>query len=84
MASSPDTLRWLDAKGLVFLRYNGINPNGSTDNIAGITNVGGNVIGLMPHPERWVIREQHYDWQGQRNIQPWGLEFLRAIVRMAR
>jgi phosphoribosylformylglycinamidine (FGAM) synthase-like amidotransferase family enzyme len=28
------------------------NPNGSTDDIAGICNVGRNVVGLMPHPER--------------------------------
>lgn len=30
------------------------NPNGSIDNIAGITNVEGNVLGMMPHPERAV------------------------------
>jgi phosphoribosylformylglycinamidine synthase subunit PurQ / glutaminase len=28
------------------------NPNGSMDNIAGICNAGGNVVGMMPHPER--------------------------------
>ena len=28
------------------------NPNGSLDDIAGITNAAGNVVGLMPHPER--------------------------------
>jgi phosphoribosylformylglycinamidine synthase len=28
------------------------NPNGSLDNIAGICNAGGNVVGMMPHPER--------------------------------
>jgi len=27
-------------------------PNGSIDNIAGITNAAGNVLGMMPHPER--------------------------------
>jgi phosphoribosylformylglycinamidine synthase len=32
----------------------GANPNGSLDNIAGIINAGGNVLGLMPHPERAV------------------------------
>jgi phosphoribosylformylglycinamidine synthase subunit PurQ / glutaminase len=30
------------------------NPNGSVDDIAGITNAAGNVIGLMPHPEHAV------------------------------
>jgi phosphoribosylformylglycinamidine synthase len=31
-----------------------VNPNGSNDNIAGITNEAGNVAGLMPHPERAI------------------------------
>ena len=30
----------------------GVNPNGSLDNIAGITNKGKNIFGMMPHPER--------------------------------
>jgi phosphoribosylformylglycinamidine synthase subunit PurQ / glutaminase len=45
------TLRGLDANGQVALRYEH-NPNGSLDDIAGITNAAGNVLGLMPHPER--------------------------------
>ncbi len=35
----------------VVLRYTGENPNGSIDKIAGISNLAGNVMGLMPHPE---------------------------------
>ena len=35
----------------VVLRYRGENPNGSIDKIAGISNLAGNVMGLMPHPE---------------------------------
>lgn len=38
------------------------NPNGSTYNIAGLCNPGGNVFGLMPHPERVMHRFQHPDW----------------------
>jgi len=41
----------LIAEDLVVLRYVD-NPNGSIDNIAGICNPEGNVVGLMPHPER--------------------------------
>jgi len=41
----------LRAEGRVVLRYVD-NPNGSVDDIAGICNKGGNVVGLMPHPER--------------------------------
>jgi phosphoribosylformylglycinamidine synthase I len=47
----PDTLRQLRDDDRVVLRYVH-NPNGSLDDIAGIANVAGNVVGLMPHPER--------------------------------
>jgi phosphoribosylformylglycinamidine synthase len=46
-----DTLRMLDETDRVVLRYVD-NPNGSIDGIAGIANQAGNVVGLMPHPER--------------------------------
>ncbi len=45
------TLHQLEANGQVVLRYKD-NPNGSRDDIAGVANVAGNVVGLMPHPER--------------------------------
>ena len=38
------------------------NPNGSLHNIAGICNKRGNVLGMMPHPERVFFRHQHSDW----------------------
>ena len=55
-----DTLRRLEGEGRVVFRYSdregsvsaGVNPNGSLANIAGIINESGNVLGLMPHPER--------------------------------
>jgi len=47
----PDTLRRLNEDDRVVLRYLD-NPNGSVDDIAGIANASGNVVGLMPHPER--------------------------------
>jgi phosphoribosylformylglycinamidine synthase I len=45
------TLAALRDEGRIVLRYVD-NPNGSVDDIAGICNDGGNVVGLMPHPER--------------------------------
>jgi len=45
------TLERLRAEDRVVLRYTD-NPNGSLDDIAGVCNVEGNVVGLMPHPER--------------------------------
>ncbi|MEO0672331.1 MAG: phosphoribosylformylglycinamidine synthase I, partial [Pseudomonadota bacterium] len=55
-----DTLRALEDDHRVVFRYtdaNGVaspeaNPNGSRNNIAGVTNAARNVVGLMPHPER--------------------------------
>lgn len=38
------------------------NPNGSIDNIAGICDPTGRVMGLMPHPERFVFATQHPQW----------------------
>ncbi len=49
----PPTLDRLRADDRVVLRYVD-NPNGSLDDIAGICNEGGNVVGLMPHPERAI------------------------------
>jgi phosphoribosylformylglycinamidine synthase subunit PurQ / glutaminase len=46
-----ETLRRLQAEDRIVLRY-ADNPNGSVDAIAGIANEAGNVVGLMPHPER--------------------------------
>lgn len=47
------TLAGLRDEGLIVLRYED-NPNGSVDDIAGISNPAGNVVGLMPHPERAI------------------------------
>jgi phosphoribosylformylglycinamidine synthase len=48
---SPESLAELRSENRIVLRYID-NPNGSVDDIAGITNEGRNVVGLMPHPER--------------------------------
>jgi len=47
-----DTLARLEDNGQVLFRYEGENPNGSLNNIAGICNQKGYVLGMMPHPER--------------------------------
>jgi phosphoribosylformylglycinamidine synthase subunit PurQ / glutaminase len=51
----PEMLARLEANGQVVFRYApGHNPNGSLDDIAGVSNERGNVVGLMPHPEHAV------------------------------
>lgn len=47
-----DTLAQLEDNHQVLFRYEGENLNGSLNNIAGICNIKGNVLGMMPHPER--------------------------------
>jgi phosphoribosylformylglycinamidine synthase I len=49
--AAADSLDRIEGEGLVAFRYAGVNPNGSLRDIAGLTNPGGNVVGLMPHPE---------------------------------
>jgi len=46
-------LRKIREKRMIFLTYSGENPNGSIENIAGISNEKKNVFGMMPHPERY-------------------------------
>ncbi|CAN5894788.1 phosphoribosylformylglycinamidine synthase subunit PurQ [soil metagenome] len=46
-----DTLARIEGEGQVVFRYQD-NPNGSTNAIAGVVNARGNVLGLMPHPDR--------------------------------
>ncbi|MGH7882579.1 MAG: phosphoribosylformylglycinamidine synthase subunit PurQ [Candidatus Dormibacteraceae bacterium] len=58
--AEPAALSFLEQRGQVVFRYcdaegkttASANPNGSAHNIAGITNKSGNVLGMMPHPER--------------------------------
>ncbi len=44
------------------------NPNGSMLSIASITNKQGNVIGMMPHPEVFVVKTQHPQWQRIKDL----------------
>ena len=58
--ADPGTLATLEEEGRVLFRYSDLsgeateeaNPNGATHNIAGIVNQAGNILGMMPHPER--------------------------------
>jgi phosphoribosylformylglycinamidine synthase len=67
------TLDRLEAEDRVVLRY-ADNPNGSVDDIAGVCNEAGNVVGLMPHPERACDR-----LTGQTD----GVGLLRSLVQAA-
>jgi phosphoribosylformylglycinamidine synthase len=55
--SGGDSSRWLTEE----LQYP-VNPNGSFANIAGLGDATGRVLGLMPHPERFIHATQHPEW----------------------
>lgn len=65
--ATPEIVDEIEAQNLVALRYQvpsgaeayPANPNGSVNNIAGITNPAGTILGLMPHPENHIVPQQH-------------------------
>lgn len=71
----PAVLDELEDAGRVLFRYSGDNPNGSVRDIAGIVNPMGNVLGMMPHPERASDAllggtDGNYIWRSM--IERWG------------
>jgi len=57
------------------------NPNGSIQAIAGICDSSGLVFGLMPHPERFVRREQHPRWHREPLTTPVGIRIFENAVK---
>ena len=70
------TLDRLEAEGRIVVRYLD-NPNGSARDIAGIANVAGNVVGLMPHPEH-AVEELTGPYPGPATD---GLPFFTSILK---
>jgi phosphoribosylformylglycinamidine synthase subunit PurQ / glutaminase len=58
------------------------NPNGSQADVAGVCDLTGRVLGLMPHPERYIDRTQHPRWTRGEGSQPGdGLRVFQNAVR---
>ena len=74
------TLERLEGEGLVAFRYVGINPNGSLNDIAGISNQRGNVVGLMPHPEHAVERGFGPNTDDAMRSGVDGLRFFTSVI----
>jgi phosphoribosylformylglycinamidine synthase len=70
---TPELFETLRAQDQLAVRYYKGNPNGSTDDVAGITDPTGRVFGLMPHPERFVDITQHPNWTRGEVKRPDGL-----------
>ncbi|MDR1613878.1 MAG: phosphoribosylformylglycinamidine synthase I [Planctomycetota bacterium] len=90
VARNREVLRKLVENGQVVYRYASPrgdapiypdDPNGSLDNIAGISDKSGRVFGLMPHPERHVSRFQHPRWTRERRNDQCEGEGLRLFRR---
>jgi phosphoribosylformylglycinamidine synthase len=72
-SEASETRAYLES-GAAALTYSS-DVNGSFDRIAGLQDESGRVFGLMPHPERFLFRQDHYDpdWSnGNENEEKWG------------
>ena len=62
-----------------------VNPNGSVDSIAGLTDDTGRVLGLMPHPERFIKPTQHPHWTRLKEIDsPNGITIFKNAVKYSK
>ncbi|MBX0299529.1 phosphoribosylformylglycinamidine synthase subunit PurQ [Cryobacterium sp. 1639] len=78
--ASADTLARLEGEGRVIARYLDVNPNGSLNDIAGVTNERGNVVGLMPHPEHAVEPGFGPDTAAAMRSGVDGLAFFTSVI----
>jgi phosphoribosylformylglycinamidine synthase subunit PurQ / glutaminase len=78
--ASAETLAMLEGEGRVVVRYQGVNPNGSLNDIAGISNARGNVVGLMPHPEHAVEPGFGPDTASAMRSGVDGLAFFTSVI----
>lgn len=94
VADSDATRTTLRDDGFVAVRYVDeegefgpypVNPNGSQDEIAGLTDKTGRVFGLMPHPERHIHRTHHPQWTRRpQGGEPDGMMIFRRAVEYFR
>ncbi|KJS12739.1 MAG: phosphoribosylformylglycinamidine synthase [Peptococcaceae bacterium BRH_c8a] len=89
-----ETLDGIESNGQVVFRYADpvagkptavypLNPNGSLNAIAGICDSTGRVLGLMPHPERYVETYHHPNWRRGHFGEPHGIPLFRNAVDFA-
>ncbi len=76
-----NALNQLESNGQVAFRYSTrtgarptypMNPNGSSEDIAGITDTTGRILGMMPHPERHFLFHHHPRWTRKKNRTKFG------------
>lgn len=84
----------IESNNLVFARYVNsggkptqdypFNPNNARNAIAGITNESGRIIGLMPHPEKFVDITQHPNWRREKFAKPHGAIIFENLIQFAK
>ncbi|WP_375417197.1 phosphoribosylformylglycinamidine synthase subunit PurQ [uncultured Hymenobacter sp.] len=84
-AAGLNCLSYVDAAGDGTSQYP-LNPNGAALNCAGLTDTTGQILGLMPHPEAFLMAENHPDWARRKRLGGAGgvgdgLAIFRNIVR---
>jgi len=75
-----DEIKRIEDNGQVVFRYVGVNPNGSIDDIAGVSNERGNVVGLMPHPEHATEAGFGPDTRAAMASGTDGLTFFTSVI----
>lgn len=80
LVTNPGDAERYMAEGLVALTYKD-NYNGSTEAIAGLQDSTGRALGMMPHPERFLYPQHHYDrdWQGDSKW-GWGYYLFKSLA----
>lgn len=91
--AKPPELGQIEGQHLVVFRYCDslgrptpeypLNPNGSLNAIAGICDPSGRILGLIPHPERFINRTQHPNWRRMPDLEPQGLPIFTKMVSYA-
>jgi phosphoribosylformylglycinamidine synthase I len=72
-------LRYVNNVGQATMEYPA-NPNGSKNGVAAITSLEGNILGIMPHPERFVKQHQHPNWRRGEGTRPFGAIIFKNLV----
>lgn len=80
ITESEGILKHIKDNNLDALTYSGWNPNGSTADIAGITDSTGRILGLMPHPEAFIQPENHPKWAREKVERGYGLDIIKNGV----
>lgn len=80
ISSSPKVRKLLVENNLIALTYAERNPNGSELDIAGITDPTGRILGLMPHPEAFLSRENHPRWTRETVEEGFGIRLFENGV----